>query len=91
MIFRKEHDDPVEHFKRIAKEMTESEIHTIEINTKDTFDPDTDSDKCIGYFPFTKIFQEMGIYQFLKQKQRRLKIEYTTETELPGLRQASHP
>lgn len=79
---QKEHDDPVEHFKRIAKEMTESEIHTIEINTKDTFDPDTDSDKCIGYFPFTKIFQEMGIYQFLKQKQRRLKIEYSLTSVL---------
>lgn len=29
---------------------------------------DAFNDKCIGYFPFTKIFEEMGIYDFLRQK-----------------------
>ena len=36
---------------------------------------DAFNDKCIGYFPFTKIFEEMGIYDFLRQKSRNLGIQ----------------
>lgn len=64
--------------------MTESEKVTIKVDYNDTFDPVIDNDKCLGTFPFTKIFQEVGIYKFLKQQQLRLKVDdsFTSILEL---------
>lgn len=71
------YDDPIAHFTQVAKEMTEQDHpETVTIDRRERWD-DSDNDKCIGYFPFTKIFQEMGIYDFIRSKYRNLNIKYS--------------
>ena len=79
------YDDPIAYFENLIKDMNNEQKNKIildDINQIPT--PDDFNDKCnlnndeknIGYFLLKKIYLELGITDFLKEKQRLLKIDY---------------
>lgn len=73
----KQFDNPVEHFKNIAKEKNSNEIteYTIKnLNTK-TIDENVNS-KNLGYIVLKKIYKELQIDNFLSNEQKKLKMKY---------------
>lgn len=62
---QKSYDDPIAHFTQVAKDMTkEDQPETFIIDVNERWNDDY-SEKYIGYFPFTRIFNEMGIYSLI--------------------------
>ena len=75
---KKIYDDPIKHFKEIAKQRTNEQITELVIknlNTQ-TLNMDEDNQKNLGYIILKKIYQELGIKNFLDTKQKNLKIDY---------------
>lgn len=75
---KKQYDDPIKHFKEIAKQRNNEEITELVIknlNTK-TLNLDEDNQKNLGYIIIKKLYQELGINSFLNVKQKKLKIDY---------------
>lgn len=73
----KQFDNPIEHFKNIAKEIDDDEIteYTIKnLNTK-TIDENVNS-KNLGYIVLKKIYKELQIDNFLSNEQKKLKMQY---------------
>ena len=73
----KQFDNPIEHFKNIAKEKNNNEIteYTIKnLNTK-TIDVNVNS-KNLGYIVLKKIYKELQIDNFLSNEQKKLKMKY---------------
>lgn len=73
----KQFDNPIEHFKNIAKEKNSIEIteYTIKnLNTK-TIDENVNS-KNLGYIVLKKIYKELQIDNFLSNEQKKLKMQY---------------
>ena len=73
----KQFDNPIEHFKNIAKEKNNNEIteYTIKnLNTK-TIDENVNS-KNLGYIVLKKIYKELQIDNFLSNEQKKLKMQY---------------
>lgn len=72
------YQDPIKHFKEIAKQRTNEQITELVIknlNTK-TLNIDEDKQNNLGYVIIKKLYQELGINDFLKNKQKTLKIDY---------------
>ena len=72
------YQDPIKHFKEIAKQRTNEQITELVIknlNTQ-TLNIDEDNQKNLGYVIIKKLYQELGIIDFLKNKQKTLKIDY---------------
>lgn len=73
----KKYDNPIEHFKKIAKERTNEEINELTIKSLNTKIINMNSKtKNLGYVILKKIFNELGINKVLDDKQKNLKIEY---------------
>lgn len=73
----KKYDNPIEHFKKIAKERTNQEINELTIKSLNTKIINMNSKtKNLGYVILKKIFNELGINEVLDDKQKNLKIEY---------------
>lgn len=75
---KKQYHDPIKHFKEIAKQRNNEEITELVIknlNTQ-TLSIDDDNQKNIGYIIIKKLYQELGIKNFLNIKQKALKIDY---------------
>ena len=73
----KQFDNPIEHFKNIAKEKNNNEIteYTIKnLNTK-TINVNVNS-KNLGYIVLKKIYKELQIDNFLSNEQKKLKMKY---------------
>lgn len=73
----KQFDNPIEHFKNIAKEKNNNEIteYTIKnLNTK-TIDENVNS-KNLGYIVLKKIYKELQIDNFLSNEQKKFKMQY---------------
>lgn len=80
------YDDPVAHFKQVAKEKSkvlqeQRKSVTIELMPEALlpFDPDTDSYDCvknIGHAAISKIFHTLGIHKFLDDRRKYLDISY---------------
>jgi len=74
---KKQFDNPIEHFKNIAKEKNNNEIteYTIKnLNTK-TIDENVNS-KNLGYIILKKIYKELQVDNFLSNEQKNLKMQY---------------
>lgn len=74
---KKLYDDPISHFKEIAKQKNVDEIteYTIKnINTK--IIDDTYSRKNLGYLIIKKIYTELGVKTFLNNKNKSLNVDY---------------
>lgn len=80
----KEYDDPIAHFKEVARKMTEEENSkkklTLSINMDEKLSPDTDNRKNFGYAAILKIYHELGLDVFFKNKSRHENFEYNTNS-----------
>ena len=76
----KQYDNPIEHFKNLAKEKNNEQIkeYTIKnLNTK-TID-DNSHPKNLGYVILKKVYRELEITSILNRKQSSLNIKYSLE------------
>ena len=63
---KKQYDDPIKHFKEVAKQRNNEEITELVIknlNTQ-TLSIDDDNQKNLGYTIIKKLYQELGIKNF---------------------------
>ncbi len=76
----KKYEDPIAHFEKLAKEMSEKEqeeaVSTITINHNSRLSENTDKIKNIGFAAFSKIYHELGIHKFMVNRERGLKAKY---------------
>lgn len=76
---QKEYDDPIAHFKQLAKERTEaakSSEKTIEIDLSDKLPPSTSLRKNLGYALPKAVYESLGLYDFFQYKQRFINSEF---------------
>ncbi|MFA7372747.1 MAG: IS1634 family transposase [bacterium] len=78
---QKEVDDPIAYYTQVAKEMNEkhkaSKVPLVfEFQAGDIIDRNAVQRKKLGHAPFSKIYHELGIHQFMINRQRSLKIGY---------------
>ena len=77
---KKDHDDPLAFIEEELKKISEEDIEKLtidNINRKlENYDTNTDDEKNVGYFLLKKIYLELGITDYLKEKQKELKIDY---------------
>lgn len=74
---KKIYDDPIAHFKEVAKQRNKADIkeYTIKnLNTK--IIDNTSKSKNLGYVALRKIYNELGLKDFFKDKNKNLKIKY---------------
>lgn len=80
----KEYDDPIAHFKEIARKMTEEENSkrkvSLSINMEEKLSPSTNDRKNFGYAAILKIYHELGLDVFFKNKSRSEDFEYNTNS-----------
>ena len=80
----KEYDDPIAHFKEVARKMTEEETSkkklNLSINMNEKLSLGTDNRKNFGYAAILKIYHELGIDVFFKNKSRHENFEYNTNS-----------
>ena len=75
---KKQYDDPIAHFKEIAKQRNAEEINELIIKNLKTKTIDENScTKNLGYVILKRIYEELNITGFLKQKQKNLKIDFS--------------
>lgn len=75
---KKEFDDPISHFKEIAKQRSQENINELVIKNLESKIIDEDSQKKnLGYVIIKKIYNELGINELLKEKNSKLKINYS--------------
>ena len=81
---KKEYDDPITHFKEVARKMTEEENAkkklTLLLNMDEKLSPGIDDRKNFGYAAILKIYHELGLDVFLKNKARHESFEYNTNS-----------
>lgn len=83
---KKEYDDPIAHFKEIAKQRTNEEINELTIKNLKSKKIDKNSKpKNLGYVVLKKIYQELGITNFLNIIQKNSKVEYCLDDILSML------
>ena len=74
---KKEYDDPISHFKKLAKEKSNNEINELTIKNINSKLIDSDSfSRNIGYIFIKNIYEELGLKDFFNSKQKNLKISY---------------
>lgn len=77
--FVHKYNDPIAHFKKVAKQMTEEKItdkqFEITVNMDETLDINTDDLKNIGFIAISKIYHELGIHKFMLNRERGLKAK----------------
>ena len=80
----KEYDDPIAHFKEVARKMTEEEKSekkvSLSINMDEKLSVGTDNRKNFGYAAILKIYHELGLDVFFKNKSRHENFEYNTNS-----------
>lgn len=80
----KEYDDPIAHFKEVARKMTEEENSkkklTLTINMDEQLEQETDNRKNFGYVALLKIYHELGLHRFLNNKARNEEFKYNTNS-----------
>jgi transposase len=78
------YDDPIAHFKEVARKMTEEENAkrklTLSINMDEKLPVDTDNRKNFGYAAILKIYHELGLDVFFKNKSRHEHFKYNTNS-----------
>jgi len=80
----KEYDDPISHFKELARKMTEEEKEkrklTLSINMDKKLSPNTDNRKNFGYAAILKIYHELRLDDFFNNKARHEPFKYNTNS-----------
>ena len=77
---KKQYDDPISHFKQIAKQRSNNEINELIIkNLKSKTIDDNSHSKNLGYAILKKVYNELNISSILNKKQSSLNIQYSLE------------
>ncbi len=80
----KEYDDPIAHFKEVARKMTEEESAkkklTLKINMEQQLAQETDDRKNFGYVAILKIYHELGLHRFFNNRARNEEFKYNTNS-----------
>lgn len=74
---KKEYDDPISHFKELAKLKNNDEIKDFTIKNLNTKSIDSTSKaKNLGYVVLREIYKELDLDKFINEKNKNLKIKY---------------
>ena len=74
---KKQFDDPIAHFKQIAKNKANEDINELVIkNLNAQKIKDNDKQRNLGYIILKQLYNELGLKVFFKNKQKKLKINY---------------
>ena len=80
----KEYDDPIAHFKEVARKMTEEEKAkkklTLSINMDEELEPGSDGRKNFGYAAILKIYHELDLHRFFNNKARNEDFKFNTNS-----------
>ena len=83
-VLEKEYDDPIAHFKEVARRMTEEEQAmnkvTLLVDMDEKLAPGSDTRKNFGYAAILKIYHELGLHTFFNNKARHENFEYNTNS-----------
>lgn len=81
---KKKYEDPVAHFKKVALKMTEEENArkklTLKINMEEELPKDTEGRKNLGYAAILKVYHELELYDFFKNRARYEPFKYNTNS-----------
>lgn len=83
-VLEQEYDDPIAHFKEVARRMTEEEraekrlVLSIDMNEKLT--AEATNRKNFGYAAILKVYHKLGLDVFFKNKARHENFEYNTNS-----------
>lgn len=77
----KVYPDPIAHFTKVVKEMSEKEKTaktelTMTFAVGETMDFDANNRKNIGYMPFSHLYRELKIDAFFRNRQRSLNVDF---------------
>ena len=86
----KEYEDPIAHFKAVAKEMDtqrkqETYGYDLCINQQEKLSVGTDNMKNFGYAALSKIYHELELDSFLKNRQRHTEDTFDANAVLQAL------
>ena len=80
----KKFDDPIAHFKKVARKMTQEENArkelTLNINMDEKLKQNTDNSKNFGYAAILKVYHELELNRFLNNKARHKDFEFNTNS-----------
>ncbi|AGL02094.1 IS1634 family transposase [Desulfoscipio gibsoniae] len=80
----KEYDDPIAHFKEVARKMTEEENKkkklTLTINMDEQLVQGADDRKNFGYVAILKIYHELGLHRFFNNRARNESFKFNTNS-----------
>ena len=83
-VLEKEYDDPVAHFKEVARRMTEEEKERKElaltVDMTEELPKDTDNRKNLGYAAILKIYHELELNNFFTNKAKHKNFKYNTNS-----------
>ena len=81
---QKKYDDPVPHFKKVAKKMTEEENArkkvVLNINMDEALPKDSKGQKNLGYAAILKIYHELELEDFFNNRARNKSFKYNTNS-----------
>lgn len=72
------YDDPIAHFKAVAKERNQSDVteRTLEVALNQRLADDASGRKNLGYAILKRIYSLLDVHTYLQNKQRQLNVEY---------------
>ena len=80
----KEYNDPITHFKEVARKMTEKEDVdkkvTLSFNMGEQLSQDTDDRKNFGYAAILKVYHELELNRFFNNKARHEDFQFNTNS-----------
>lgn len=83
-VLQKEYDDPIAHFKEVARKMTEDDAAkkklTLTIDMDETLPMNAEGRRNFGYAAILKIYHELGLDDFFKNKARHEPFKYNTNS-----------
>jgi transposase len=83
-VLKEEYDDPIAHYKEVAKKMTEDEKAkknvVLSFSLDEEIPPDTDNRKNFGYVAIMKIYHELQLHEFFAAKARYQKFSFNTNS-----------
>jgi hypothetical protein len=79
----KEYPDPIAHFTQVAREMTEQadsekRVESVTLDLNETLPQNSDYRRNLGYAAIVKVFHELGLDRFFRNRQRGRGFEYNT-------------
>ena len=80
----KQYEDPIAHFREVAKKMTEEENEGKQLSLTlllgEELPPETDNRKNYGYSALMKIYHELDMHEFFASRARYQKFEFNTNS-----------